>query len=143
MKTDPLPDIPVPQRLQMRRVIVGLVLAPLLPGFYSTLLFGSPWAFPISLLLSYPTALALGLPMLLFCSRHDWMSGWHLMLIGGVSVLPLQILYWYVETPPHLEAFSFSNALLLEGWGLFAGLAFWLVAISGNEPVGWRELLGL
>lgn len=143
MKTDLPPNAPVPSRLQKRRVLLGLALTPLLPGFYSTLLFGSPWAFPTSLLLSYPTALLLGLPMLWVCSRRHWMSWWQLSLGGGLCVLPLQLLYWKLGAPPHLEAFSLSNALLLEAWGLFAGLVFWLLAIAGNAQLGWRELFGL
>jgi hypothetical protein len=142
MKIDPPTDTPVPHRLQMRRVILGLALTPLLPGFYSTLLFGSPWAFPISLLLAYPTALLLGLPLLYLFGRRNWLSWWQITLCGGICVLPLQLLYWQCQTPPHLESFSLENALLLQVWGLFAGLAFWLLAVAGKELSNWRDLLG-
>lgn len=127
----------------MRRIVLGLVITPILPGFYSTLLFGSPWAFPIGLALAYPTILLLGLPLLFAFSRRNWVSWWQLSLVGAICALPLVLLYWHVGQPPHLEAFSLYNAFLLEAWGLFSGLAFWLLAISGETPVSWRELLGL
>lgn len=124
-------------------MILGFALAPMLPGFYSTLLFGQPWAFPMGLILSYPTVLLLGFPLLIFLQRRNWLAWWQLGLCGAVCVLPLQFLYWYFKTPPHLEAFNLPNALLLEGWGLFTGLVFWLLAISGTTAIGWRELFGL
>lgn len=130
-------------KLQKRRMTLGLVIAPMLPGFYSTLLFGQPWAFPIGLLLSYPTALLFGMPLLLVFSRRNWLAWWQLGLCGAICVLPLQFLYWRVQVPPHLEAFTLLNALLLEGWGVFAGFVFWLLAIAGTTAIGWRELLGL
>lgn len=135
-------DITMPHTLQMRRVVLGLLLVPMLPGFYSTLLFGQPWAFPIGLLLAYPTALLIGVPLLFLFNRRGWLAWWQLGLCGAICVLPLQLLYWHFRTPPHLEAFSLVNVLLLQVWGLFAGLTFWLLAIFGDTPVGWRELLG-
>jgi len=123
-------------------MILGLVIVPLLPGFYSTLLFGQPWAFPMGLLLAYPTALLIGTPLILAFSHRNWLAWWQLCIAGALCALPLELLYWHVQTPPHLEAFTLGNALLLEGWGIFAGLGFWLLAISGTSPVSWRELLG-
>lgn len=137
-----MPDNFLPNRLQMRRIILGFILVPILPGFYATLLFGQPWAFPIGVLLSYPTALLIGLPLIIAFGHRNWLAWWQVCIAGALCVLPLQILYWYFQQPPHLEAFTLNNALLLEVWGIFAGLAFWLLAIAGNTPVGWRELLG-
>lgn len=136
-------DIFAKYKLQKRRMILGLVMAPMLPGFYSTLLFGQPWAFPLGILLSYPTAILMGMPLLLFFSRRNWLTWWQLGLCGAICVLPLELLYWVVQQPPHLEAFSLFNALLLVAWGVFAGFVFWLLAVAGTTSIGWRELLGL
>ena len=125
------------------RVVLGFVLAPLLPAFYATMFFAQPWAFPIGLSLAYPTALLFGLPLFLGFRRMGWLAWWQISLCGMLSTLPLLLLYWQLGAPPHLEAFDLFNALALEGWGAFAGLGFWLLAIAGTTPIGLRVLLGL
>ena len=44
-----LPSKVVPQT---SRIVLGFVLAPLLPAFYATMFFAQPWAFPIGVALS-------------------------------------------------------------------------------------------
>jgi hypothetical protein len=142
---DRMPMLVIPSKcvLQKRRIVLGFALAPLLPGFYAALLFGQPWAFPIGLALSYPTALLFGMPLLIILRRRNWLAWWQFGLCGAVCVLPLELFYWSVGVPPHLEAFGFFNAVLLEGWGILTGLIFWLLVIFGTSPVRWRELFGL
>ena len=86
-------DIAARHVLQKRRVILGFILVPLLPGFYAALLFGQPWTFPIGLGLSYPTALLFGMPLFLVLRRQGWLAWWQFGLCGAVCVLPLEILY--------------------------------------------------
>jgi hypothetical protein len=124
------------------RVLLGFALAPLLPGFYATLFFAQPWAFPIGLGLSYPTALLVGLPLFLGFRRQGWLAWWQMMLCGLLASLPLLLLYRLHGAPPHLQDFDWFNALVLEGWGAFTGLVFWLLAIAGAAPPSLRILFG-
>ena len=128
---------------QSARVVLGFILAPLLPAFYAAMFFAQPWAFPIGLALSYPAALLFGVPLFLLCRHKGWMGWWQMSLCGLLCALPLLLLYRHVGTPPHLEAFDLFNALVLEAWGAFTGLCFWLLAIAGASPVNLRVLFGL
>ena len=136
-------ELPLKAVPQTSRIVLGFVLAPLLPAFYATMFFAQPWAFPIGVALSYPAALLFGLPLFFAFRRKGWLTWWHMSLCGLLCTLPLVILYWQIGTPPHLEAFGLVNALILAAWGAFAGLAFWLLSIAGTTPVRLHVLLGL
>jgi hypothetical protein len=136
-ESTPLPASPI------SRVLLGFVLAPLLPAFYAALFFAQPWAFPIGLCLSYPAALVFGVPLFFGFRRMAWLAWWQMSLCGMISAVPLVLLYWQLGAPPHLGAFDPLNAVVLEGWGGFTGLSFWLLAIAGTTPVNFRVLLGL
>jgi hypothetical protein len=56
--------------LQIPRIVLGFAVAPLLPAFYTALLFAQPWAFPFGILASFPAALMVGLPAFLMLRRH-------------------------------------------------------------------------
>jgi len=125
------------------RVMLGFVLAPLLPAFYAALFFAQPWAFPIGLCLSYPAALLFGVPLFFGFRRLGWLAWWQMCLCGLLSTLPLVLLYWQLGAPPHLGAFDPLNAVVLAGWGGFTGLSFWLLAISGTTPLTLQVFFGL
>lgn len=125
------------------RIVLGFGLAPMLPAFYATMFFAQPWAFPIGIGLAYPAALLFGLPQFLLLLRRGWLGWWQLAIVGGVSALPVVALYWHVGTPPHVEPFDLPNALIVVAWGIFTGIAFWLLAVAGKTPVTARTLLGI
>jgi hypothetical protein len=139
----PMTDLPAKPAPATSRIVLGFTLAPLLPAFYATMFFAQPWAFPIGLGLAYPAAVLFGLPMFLLLLRRGWLGWWQLALIGALCALPVVALYWHVGTPPHVEAFDLPNALIVEAWGIFTGVAFWLLALAGTTPVSTRVLLGL
>jgi hypothetical protein len=128
---------------QTSRLWTGFLLTPLLPAFYATLFFAQPWAFPIGVCLSYPVAVLVGAPLFFGCRRLGWLAWWQMVLCGLICALPLVLMYWLLGAPPHLGAFDPLNALVLEGWGAFAGFSFWLLAVSGTTPVSLHVLLGL
>jgi hypothetical protein len=128
---------------QFSRIVLGFVLAPMLPAFYAALFFAQPWAFPIGVCLSYPAALLVGLPLFLGCRRLGWLAWWQMSLCGLLTAVPLELLYWQLGAPPHLGAFDPLNALALAGWGAFAGLSFWLLAIAGKTPITLQVFFGL
>ena len=125
-----------------RQVFLGFALVPVLPGFYATIFFAQPWAFPIGLCVSYPSALLVGVPVFLLLRGHGWLDWWAFALGGAACALPATLAYGWVQTPPHLEPFSPYNAFLTIGWGVFSGLMFWLLALCGVSPPTWRQLIG-
>ena len=134
---------PKPPALQTSRILLGFILAPFLPTFYAALFFAQPWAFPIGLCLSYPAALLFGVPLFLGFRRMGWLAWWQMSLGGLLCTVPLLLLYWQMGAPPHLGGFDLFNALVLEGWGAFAGFSFWLMAIAGTTPISLQVLFGI
>jgi hypothetical protein len=126
-----------------QRALLGFALSPMLPAFYATLFFAQPWAFPYGILLAYPSALLIGLPLYLVLRRHQRLGWWQLCLVGMVCAAPSVIAYRHIGTPPHLEPFEWLSALYLEAWGGFAGLGFWLLSVAGSSPVTVRVLFGI
>jgi hypothetical protein len=127
----------------LQRVILGFVVAPVLPAFYATLFFAQPWAFPYGIALAYPCALLLGLPIYLVLRRKQRLGWWQLGLTGMVCAAPTVIAYRTIGTPPHLEPFEWLSAFYLLAWGGFAGISFWLLAVAGKTPVTARMLFGI
>jgi hypothetical protein len=128
--------------LQTSRLLLGFALAPMLPAFYSAMFFAQPWAFPIGMLMSYPAALLLGLPLFLILRRRGWIGWWQTSLCGLICALPVVWLYRHVGTPPHLEPFHWLGALTVMAWGAFSGFSFWLLAVSGTTPISLPMLFG-
>ena len=126
-----------------RRVLLGFALAPLLPGFYATMFFAQPWAFPIGLAMSYPSALLFGLPLYLMGRRHGRTHWWACVIGGLISAAPAMVLYRIIGTPPHLEAFDLLNGLGVLLWGGFTGICFWLLALAGRTPLDLRSFFGV
>jgi hypothetical protein len=54
-----------------------------------------------------------------------------LSLCGALCGLPVLLAYWWVDAPPHLEPFSLVNGAIVQAWGLFAGIIFWLIVVAG------------
>ncbi len=133
----------IPSSPSLRRILFALLFTPLLPPFYATLFFAEPWSLPIGLMLTYPSAWLLGLPIVLLLRRMQRLDWWALALAGAVCSLPALLLYWWINTPPHLEVFSVLNAFELLGWGAFSGLCFWLLGIAGDSSVSLRTLLDI
>ncbi len=133
--------VPGPQA-QLRRVVLGFALSPMLPAFYATLFFAQPWCFPYGIALAYPAALLIGLPLYLGLRRRQRLGWWQLSLAGMICAVPAVVAYRVVGTPPHLQPFDWLGAAYLEAWGAFAGLSFWLLAVAGTAPVTVRVLLG-
>lgn len=136
-------DSPARAATPLQRVVLGFALAPMLPAFYATLFFAQPWAFPYGIVLAYPSALLIGLPLYLLLRKRERLGWWQLALVGMVCAVPSILAYHHVGTPPHLEPFEWLSAFYLEAWGGFTGLGFWLLAVAGNSPVTARVLFGL
>ena len=114
------------------RVVAGFLLAPVLPAFYTVILYGQPWAFPVGLALAYPSALVIGLPAFLVL-HHYRREGWStLATCGAFCAVPSLLIYWRVHTPDHFEPFNWDNSVYLVAWGIVSGLVFWLIVSAGE-----------
>jgi hypothetical protein len=129
--------------VQPYRILFAFALTPVLPGFYATIFYAQPWAFPLGAAASYSATLLLGVPLFFLARRFGWLRWWQLALCGMLCAVPVVLCYWHLGTPPHLEqAFNCYQAIQLEAWGGFSGLAFWLIALAGSTPLRPRMLLG-
>ena len=131
------------KEITIRRAAIGFLIAPMLPGFYSTVFFAQPWAFPAGLVLAYPSTLFAGLPLFLWLRHRSWLRWWHLTLAGTFCALPSEYVYWRSGQPEHFEPFGLSSAAMLLFWGAFSGASFWLLAVSGDSPLSIRSIVGL
>jgi hypothetical protein len=124
------------------RLCLAFVLTPLLPPFYGALFFAQPWALPIGLIVTYPSALVFGLPSFLLWVRR-FRQWWVFAVWGAACSLPALITYAVRQDVLHLESFSLTNGAIVLGWGAFAGLCFWLLGIAGDSPLRWRDVLDM
>ena len=88
-------------------------------GFHLMLLFGSPIAIPVALLL--------GFPAFLIYKRWNVRTWWMFALGGLLLATPV----WYLLVSPignpRWEAAGLYDSINYLGTGLFGGLAFWLL----------------
>ena len=124
------------------RIIIAFLLSPLLPPFYGALFFAQPWALPIGLMVTYPSALIFGLPSFLLMVRR-FRQWWVFGAWGALCSLPALIIYAVCNHVPHLESFDLLNGAILLSWGTFAGLCFWLLGVAGDSPLRWRDVLDM
>ena len=126
------------------RIVLAFFLSPLLAPFYGALFFAQPWALPIGLLITYPSAILFGIPSFLLLRRHragrQW---WAFAAWGALCSIPALIVYAVCKEVPHLESYTLLNAAALVGWGTFSGLCFWLLGVAGDSPLRWRDVLDM
>ena len=139
--TKPALSAPAQTAACPRRIVCALLFIPLLAPFYAAILFGRPWALPLGLMLSYPSALFVGAPVVWLLLHMRWTGYWHCIAAGILCSVPAVIAYACCATPAEIEAFSIANAASLLGWGAFSGLCFWLLALAGDSPVTLRTIL--
>jgi hypothetical protein len=139
--------LPTPLRetpaLKTSRLVLAFCVTPFLPGFYGALLFAQPWALPIGLAVAYPSALAIGVPLIMIMRRRAWLSWWCFVIAGALCALPALIAYAYVGDVPHLDSFNLPGAALVVASGAFTGACFWLLGVAGESPVRVRDLFNV
>ena len=128
-------------RLSARRVAFATLFTPLLAQFYAALLFAHPWALPIGLILSYPAAFLIGVPVLGLLARKRRVGCGSCVAIGVLCSIPAVVAYACFDPPLDIEAFSVRGASGLIGWGAFSGFCFWLLGIAGDSPVTLRTIM--
>ena len=126
------------------RIMLAFFLSPLLAPFYGALFFAQPWALPIGLSVTYPSAMLFGVPSFLLLRRssasRQW---WAFAALGALCSMPALIVYVICNEVPHLESFTLLNGVALVGWGTFTGLCFWLLGVAGDSPLRWRDVLDM
>ncbi len=125
------------------RIVLAFCLSPLLPAFYGALLFAQPWALPIGIAISYPTAIFFGVPSFILMRRLMQRRWWAFALWGGACAFPALIAYAVYRDVPHFASFDLFNGAAVVAWGVFAGLCFWLLGIAGESPLRWRDVLDM
>jgi hypothetical protein len=126
------------------RIVLAFFLSPLLAPFYGALFFAQPWALPIGLAITYPSAVLFGIPSFLALRRssagRQW---WAFAAWGALCSTPALMAYAVCEDVPHLESFTLLNGAAVVGWGAFSGLCFWLLGVAGDSPLRWRDILDM
>jgi uncharacterized membrane protein len=133
---------------QLKRMILGFIIAPLVPGLllftlgfavesFSPAKLGSShlgegvWLILFSSAVSYPVALVIGVPILLLALRNGFVRWYHSALVGLILGLALSVLLSSIvaQSPVAMNATlgSFLYFLLFGPWGFFVALAFWIV----------------
>ena len=125
------------------RIFLAFSLSPLLPPFYGALFFAQPWAMPIGLMISYPSAILFGVPSFLWLRRYLNRRWWAFAMWGALCSTPALVVYSILKDVPHLESFTLLNGLALLSWGAFSGICFWLLGIAGDSPLRWRDILDM
>jgi hypothetical protein len=124
------------------RIAFAFAFTPLLAPFYAAVLFGRPWALPIGLALSYPTALLIGVPIVALLLRRRWTGWWAFVATGIFCTVPVVVAYaWVPGALAEVEAFSMLNGAIVIAWGAFSGFCFWLLGVAGDSPVTLRTIL--
>ena len=141
--TEIVPSSPrVQTTLCWRRVAFAALFTPLLAPFYAAVLFGHPWVLPIGLMLSYPAAFLIGLPILALLARNKRRIGyWQCVAIGMLCSLPAIVAYGWLDLPADPEVFDLAGAFSVIAWGAFSGFCFWLLGIAGDSPVTLRTIM--
>ena len=125
-----------------QRIAFAFAFTPLLAPFYAAVLFGHPWALPIGLALSYPTALLIGVPIVALLMRRRWTSWWVFVATGIFCAVPIVVAYaCFPGAVPEVEAFNVLNGVSVIAWGAFSGFCFWLLGVAGDSPVTLRTIL--
>lgn len=134
------------------RLLVGFLLAPLVPGWllFFLSLFGNPgegvWALKLSAMVGYPAMLALGLPIHLLMVRRRWTSGWAYALAGiATGVVVALVLFGRVVVqnfsirPDPTKSLGPSEAIFVLAalLGALVAWVFWLIARPGRVD-SWR-----
>src|SRR5579871_2650652 len=112
------------------RLILAFCVSPFLPGFYGALLFAQPWALPYGIATAYPSAIVIGIPAVEIMHRRGWWHWWDFIAMGILCAIPALAIYAWMRDVPHIESFGFLNALIVLGWGAFAGACFWLLGAA-------------
>jgi hypothetical protein len=116
----------VANKLKVRpQQIVAFLLAPLVPGilFVIPSLFHNPtegiWALKLSVMVTYPAMIVLGVPAHLLLVRQGWTRGWIYALIG----LAIGMIISAIAFLP-TEGFLFLGAI----FGALIAFIFWAIA---------------
>jgi hypothetical protein len=120
---------------------LAAAVTPLVPAFYGACFFAQPWALAVLLPYGYAAELLIGLPLALWFRRNYWRRPTTFGAAGLISTIPLLTGYAWLGSPPHFAPFDLTAALTLCCGGFLSGLVFWLLGISGNAPLRWRDLI--
>ena len=126
---------------EKRRLILGFVVAPLVPGLlvglFSLIRYGSLLAFGLSVciafLFGYPVAALLGGPLFLVMQRYRLVKPYYYTVLGGILGLVSGFLayieklqYYSLEDYVH-HFLTTQHVLWGAGMGAIATTSFWLI----------------
>lgn len=126
-----------------RRLIAGLLLAPLAPGLLllAVSLFGAVgeglWAMKVMAIFAYPTMIILGLPIHLLFKRAGWTRLWPYLIAGALSGLVVSLVVFpsvHIFAPGQGGASSIAIAVLAAFFGALSALTFWLIVRPQKGP---------
>ena len=116
----------------MTRVLAGLILAALIVGGASGLLFFGGIGIFVTLPIALAVAIFLGVPAYFLLRKLGWLAWWQVTLVGVLLVAPFAF-----GLLPQLYPFA---ATLLSG--AIAGLVFWWAGIGPNNSFKPTPLRG-
>lgn len=120
-----------------RRIILGIMLAPLIPGLLmlALSLLGNPgegiWALKLTAMFAYPSIIGLGLPLHFLFQRNGWTSAWPYLIAGtiaGVAIAYFVFPSLHVPGSGPANASSIAIAAICAFFGAVTATTFWSIA---------------
>jgi hypothetical protein len=132
----------------LKRLALGLALAPLVPGVLMLALsmLGNPsegiWALKLIAMIAYPAMLIIGLPLHLLFRRTGWTSVWPYLVTGAIAGAAVAYCVF-----PTLQAAasgattssSIAIAVICAFFGMITAATFWIIV---RPNIGIRTAVG-
>ena len=128
-------------RREYGRLMLAFAITPLVPAFYGAFFFAQPWDIAVLMPYAYLAELFVGLPLALWYRHRRQRGPLYYGLGGFICSLPLLLTYEWIGVPPHFAPFDWIAASTVGGGGVVTGFAFWLLAVAGESPIRWRDLI--
>jgi len=124
-----------------KRLVLGLALAPLVPGLLmlALSLLGNPsegiWALKLIVMFAYPAMIVVGLPLHLLFQRMGWTNAWPYLIAGtltGAVVAYFVFPTLRLAASGPATASSIAIAAICAFFGAFTALTFWMIVRPKN-----------
>ncbi|PNS09107.1 hypothetical protein [Solilutibacter silvestris] len=116
-----------------KRLLIGLLLAPLVPGLLmlAISLFGNPseglWSLKLIAMFAYPAMLVVGLPLHLLFQRLGWNNVWPYLLSGAIAGIVVAY-YLFPSVHGFANPSSIAIAVICAFFGAITAATFWWIA---------------
>lgn len=118
----------------IKRLVVGLVVAPVMPGLLMLVLslFVKPsegvWALKFTAMFAYPAMIVVGMPLHLLFQRRGWTSAWSYLITGMLTgALVAYCVFPTLRGVASVSASSIAIASICAFLGAIAAAVFWLI----------------